>query len=338
MAKLSGGVRAAPRVAVLPVAVGIMLITTPGASGGPVEDAIQHLRGDSVYLDPASNRNVDLDAVRRAIGDQPIKIAIIPKIDSINAVAVLPRRLAADLPGNTIAVISGRYFYAGSETLCKGLAGTAAADAINANEAALDANNTADSPSDITKPLTDFVATVKASPTCPEVGARGDRYADEPGGGAAAAGPDDTATVLPWVLGGVGVLGLAAGASVLVTRRRTRDTVVAHRDHAVALVRRLGDELAELADLAEGDVGERDRAEAAAHHAEAQALLAGATTDGHLAAVSHLAAAGLAATRSARVALGRDPGPPVPDVPAAEPEPAVVRVSGDTPTAERDER
>src|SRR5207302_11077833 len=95
----------------------------------------------SVYLDPGSNRNLNVAAVRSAIGSAPIKIAVLPRIESVNQVAVLPRTLAGQLPGNTIGVISGRYFYAGSEVVCKGAAGEAAAKAIKANEAALDANN-----------------------------------------------------------------------------------------------------------------------------------------------------------------------------------------------------
>jgi hypothetical protein len=318
--------------------VGCLLITAPIASAGPVEDAAAALRTDSVYLHPAANRNVDVNAVRQAIGTEPIKIAIIPKIDSVSEVAALPRRLAADLPGNTVAVISGRYFYAGSEVICRGLAGRAAADAINANEAALDANNTADSPSDITKPLAEFVAQVKASPNCPEVGGRGDRYADQPGGGAATvAGPDDTAIVLPWVLAGAGVVVLAVGAWVMLTRRRTRDTAATRREQAVALVERLGDELAELGDMPAGGPGGQERADAAAHHGEATAILVGATTDVHFSAARHAAITGLTAARAARTALGRDPGPPLSQAQrVTEPEPAPI--SGEPPTAETDRR
>src|SRR5262249_25949468 len=141
------------KYALLPAVVGSLLLGGVPASAGPVEKAAAALRTDSVYLDPGSNRNVDLAAVRAAIGAAPIKIAILPRIESVNQVAVLPRTLAASLPGNTIGVISGRYFYAGSEVVCKGSAGQAAAKAIKSNEAVLDAENSADSPADLTKPL-----------------------------------------------------------------------------------------------------------------------------------------------------------------------------------------
>jgi hypothetical protein len=233
------------KYALLPAVLGGLLLGAPAAvsvaPAAPVDQATAALRTDSVYVDPASNRNLDLAAVRAAIGNAPIKIAVLPRIESVNQVAVLPRTLANSLPGNTIGVISGRYFYAGSEVVCKGIAGAAAAKAIKANESALDANNSADSPSDITRPLTDFVAAIKTAPACPEAGARGDRYADEPGGGELAAGQDDTASVLPWVLSGIGVGGLAVGAFVLLTRRRTRRAAAARREETDARLRELVD-------------------------------------------------------------------------------------------------
>ncbi|HEV2780351.1 MAG TPA: hypothetical protein VGX25_13250 [Actinophytocola sp.] len=293
------------RLAVLLPVLGGLLLAAPSADAGPVEDATAALRADSVYVSPVANRRIDLDAVRAAIGAEPIKIAIIPKIESVSEVAALPRRMAADLPGHTIAVISGRYFYAGSEVTCKGVAGRAAADAINANEAALDAVDTPDSPGDLTKPLIDFVTEIKAAPRCPDDVARVDRYADEPGGGAAAAGPDDTATVLPWVLGGAGGIVLIAGAMVLVTRRRTRSGAETDREQAIELVNRLGAELAELpAYGGSGPVSEAV-AEATARHGEAEALLAGATTDAQFAAARTAAQEGLDAARTARAALDR---------------------------------
>lgn len=285
------------KLAVLTVAAGCLLGSAPAASAAaPVDEATAALRTTSVYLAPAANRNLDVEAVRRAIGNEPIKIAIIPRIESVNDVAVLPRQMAAALPGNTIGVISGRYFYAGSEVVCAGAAGRAAADAINGNEAALDANNTPDNPSDLTKPVSDFVAAVKAAPKCPTEAGRLDRYADQPGGGAAVAGPDDTATVLPWVLGGIGLGVLVVATLVLLTRRRTRGTATQHRDEAHTLVRQLGEELAELPE--EGDA----RAEAAAKHGEAEAILVSATTDEQFAAARQAALDGLTAARNARAA------------------------------------
>jgi hypothetical protein len=298
------------KLLVLPVVAGCVLLcaglTGAGAgaaAAGPVEDAVEALRGDSVYVAPGANRHLDVEAVRKAIGDEPIKIAVIARVDSVSEVAALPRTLAGSLPGNTIAVISGRYFYAGSEVVCKGYAGRAATDAINGNEQALDANPGDDSPSDITKPLTDFVASVRSAPRCPSEGSRGDRYADEAGGGQAVAGADDTASILPWILGGIGLAALVAATLVLLTRMRTRSAATAHRDEAIALVARLGEELAGLP----GGDGESAQARntAAALHGEAEAILLGATTDAQFEAATKAATEGLTAARTARAALDR---------------------------------
>jgi hypothetical protein len=324
-------------LSVLPVVLSALIASAP-VSAGPVENAAAALRADSVYLDPGSNRHLDVAAVRDAIGAEHIKIAIIPKIESVSQVAVLPRQLAVDLPGNTIAVISGRYFYAGSEVICKGQAGQAAANAINANEAVLDQNDTADSPSDITKPLTDFVAAIKAAPKCPEEAGRGDRYADEPGGGVAAAGPDDTATVLPWILGGIGIGVLAIGTFALLTRRRTEAIATHRREQANALVSRLGQELGELPQDADGEAAGA-RMEAAGEHGEAEAILLGATTDAQFAAARRAAIKGLHAAREARLALGLGAGPAIPELGQdTEPDLDAVRVSDRQAAAESDRR
>src|SRR2546428_11584050 len=102
------------KYALLPVVLGGLLLGGPVAAAPaaqPVDVAAAALRTESVYLDPASSRNLDIAAIRAAIGKAPIKIAVLPRIESVNQVAGLPRTLANSLPGNTIGVISGRYFY-----------------------------------------------------------------------------------------------------------------------------------------------------------------------------------------------------------------------------------
>ena len=284
-----------------------MLVATP-ASAGPVEDAVGALRDDSMYINPTSGRVLDADAVRAAIGNEPIKIAILPVGPSVEAIRVLPRQMARDLPGNTIAVIAGRYFYAGSEITCGGVAGKAASNAINANEQQLDAEQN----SDITKALTDFVTEVKSAPRCPSEPGRGDRYADEPGGGEVGAGADDSAAVLPWLAGGVVLAVIGVGGWVGFSRRRTREVAGRRREEAVGLVARLGAELDWFFPDEQGKDGPEARMDAAAKHGEAEAILVGATTDEQFGAARHAALEGLIAARATRVAHGMDPGAPVP--------------------------
>ncbi|HEY3259062.1 MAG TPA: hypothetical protein VGJ95_02155 [Pseudonocardiaceae bacterium] len=282
-----------------------MLLTAPAASAGPVQNAVAGLRANPVFLDPSSRRLLDVAAVRAAIGPEPIKIAVLPAGSSTSEVRTWPREIAKELPGNTIAVISGRYFYAGSEVLCSGLAGQAATNAIAKHNTDLDA----DANSDLTAALVDFVGELKSAPKCTSAGGagRGDRYADEPGGGEAF-GTDDTASVLPWVLGGLTLGVLGVGSWVLLSRRRARGRVQLRRGEARELVARLGAELAALqTDGAPGadPAGRQARADAAGKHGEAQALLVGATTNMQYTAVRHAAIEGLTAAAAARALLGR---------------------------------
>jgi hypothetical protein len=303
-------------LAAIPAVMGALLLAgTPALAAGPVDDAIGVLSSDSLFVHPDAGRKLDVNEIRSSVGDEPIKLAILPSGMSVDEVRVLPRQMAKELPGNTIAVISGRYFYAGSEVICSGEAGRAASGAINANEAQLDSAEN----SDITKALIDFVTAVKKAPECPTELSRGDRYADEPGDGGVVTGADDTATLLPWLIGGVAFAVVGVGTWVLLSRLRTRGGVAHRRDEAGALVARLAAELEELPD--EDTDAVTARADAAAKHGEAEAILYGATTDEQFGAARHAALEGLTAAMAARVAIGRDPGQPVPpfDLPADEP-------------------
>ncbi|HVK20337.1 MAG TPA: hypothetical protein VM677_03145 [Actinokineospora sp.] len=286
-------------VRLFPAVVALMLLTAPLASAAPVDDAARELRSAAVWLDPAAKRKLDVPALVKAIGGAPIKIAILPAGPPVSEVSGLPRQLAASLPGQTIAVIAGRYFYAGSEVLCDGEAGKAASGAIAANETFLDSNES----SDLTKALTDFVTAVKAAPTCEGTAGRGDRYGAGPGA-TDVAGADDTMAVLPWVLGGIGALIAGLTIWVTLTRGRTRGRARALRDDTRALVDRLAAEVAELPETHP----------AAAHkHGEAAALLLSATTDVQFDSVRRAAVGGLVAARAARVELGLPAGAEIPD-------------------------
>lgn len=305
------------------------------ASAGPVQDAVAGLRDSPVFVDPAAGRELDIDGLRERIGDQPIRIAILPAGPGTSEVRGWPREISRELPGNTIAVVSGRYFYAGSDVLCHGVAGRAATRAIARHNTTLDQ----DENSDLTEALTDFVAELSTAPRCTsgDGAGRGDRYADEPGGGVAFA-DDDTMTVLPYVAGGLAAGVLGAGGWVLVARRRAAAAAARLREQSRALVSRLGAELEALPDPATGPEGGPEggptsgpesspgsgtaadvvdpATAAAASYAEAQALLLGASTEVQYAAAGNAAIAGLAAARAARGGQG----PPIPDPdPRAEP-------------------
>ncbi len=320
------------RSTLIPATVALLLLGAPAASAAPVDDAARELRSAAVWLDPAAGRQLDVAAVTAAIGGRPIKIAVLPAGPGVAEVSALPRKLAVDLPGQTIAVIAGRYFYAGSEVLCDGEAGRAASGSIAANEVALDADDN----SDLTEALTDFVAAVAAAPTCEGQAGRGDRYASSPG----SAVEDDTATVLPLVAAGIGAAALACLLWVLLARRRARAGALSLRAETRALVDRLATEADQTTAGTEADPAETSGtsappgatgpgSEAAGALGEARALLLGATTDAQFAAARRAAVRGLRAARDARVAAGGPAGAEIPPL-EAEPDGAGSRVPAET--------
>ena len=231
-----------PRLTIL-LAATLLALAVPGAATAatPVDEAVAGLRADHLYLSPQATTKLDQAAVRAAIGDAPIRIAILPAGAGVSKVRQWPRAIADQLPGNTIAVISGRYFYAGSDLLASGAAGVAATHAIAKHKDVLRENTS----SDITAALLDFVAEVKAAPLAPVDGARdarGGRYADVPGGGSGEGASEDTG-ILPWIVGGLVLAVLAGTSGVLYVRRGASGRSRRRRTETRDLLARLGREL-----------------------------------------------------------------------------------------------
>jgi hypothetical protein len=303
----------------------------PALAATPVSDAVAGLRADHLYVDPAATTKLDQAAVRAAIGDEPIRIAIMAAGAGVSTVRQWPRMIADQLPGNTIATIAGRYFYAGSDVLAAGAAGLAATHAIAKHKDVLRENTS----SDITAALLDFVAEVKAAPKAPvSRDDRDSRYADTPGGGTTTGDPADNSqdtSVLPWLIGAAALAALAAVGGVLEVRRRAGSRSRGLHTQTYDLLRRLGGELP--GDTGAGDTGNATGAaaaayaDAAARHGTGQALLTAASTDAQVAAARHVILEGLVAARHARALLGTAPGAAIP--PFDPPAPKVRRDSAE---------
>jgi hypothetical protein len=338
-----------PRLTFL-LAATLLTLAIPGTAQAatPVGDAVAGLRANHLYVDPSATTRLDQAAVRAAIGDAPIRIAILAPGPGVTTVRQWPRAIADQLPGNTIATISGRYFYAGSDILAAGAAGLAATHAIAKHKDVLRENAS----SDVTAALLDFIAEVKAAPRAPAtVDGRADRYADEPGGGTAD-DSEDTG-ILPWIVGGALLAAIAALGGVVEARRRAAGRIRQRRTETHELLDRLAGELdpgvpalkttstdgAGLPDWQAVDVDgsgapawkERAAApadgsgpdwptgqaglafaDAAARYGTAQALLIAASTGQQVDQARHVILEGLIAARTARGLLGKEPGPAVP--------------------------
>jgi len=326
---LARHVRAA--LAVLPALAAAVLLAVPGsvllavpasvllappaaaAAGDAVARAASALGGDeTVYVDPAADTPIDADQVRQAIGNEPIRVAVLPASLASSA-EELPRRIGEQVPDTTIAVVAGRRLVAGSSLLRAGTAGRLAGEAVERNQAQLRDDG------DVTKALLDFVTAVGEAPTASS-------------GGGLPPGPGDTGGTSVPAAGGGGATGegsRSGGGGLLVAllllsllgggaylfsrkRRRTRE-LEGRRAEVLSYYHRLGSDVS-LLDPGDDQVSRQALADAAERYSAAGAMLEHADTDGEYDAARRIALEGLMATRVVRQRTGLDPGPELPPI------------------------
>jgi hypothetical protein len=287
----------------------VLLAAAPAARADAVDDAIGALRSEAVYVAPGvTTPRIDEAAVRAAIGDRPIKVAVLPGEDygsnprAYDAALLIGRTLSPEAP-LTVGVVAGRSFSAASSALCQGAASNAAKSAVDGNRAELQQRN------DVTSTLRDFVGLVDAapaatSPACGQSSAAGqtDVSGDASGGSA-----------WPWVLG-LGAVGAAgAGAFVVSRRRRRLKELEGRRAEVLSLYDRLGADVQHL-DPRDDPVARQALADASERYTATGSLLAHADTHEEYDVARRTALEGLQAARTARIELGLDPGPELPPI------------------------
>lgn len=289
-------VSAVPRLLALAGLTAVFVLTLPigPAVADPIDDAIDALQSDSLYVDPGADTPIDEDRVRDAIGDQPLLVAILPD-DSGDAFDAATR-IGVALPDNTVAVVANRDLAAGSDIVCAGFSDDAAGAAVDDNRSQLEADG------DVTELLVDFAERMESAPglnDCPADGAETD------GNG--------------WLwFAGIGVAGLAGIGGYVVYRRRKRSQEFEGlRAEILSYYNRLA---ADVSGLSPGDdpVTVQAVADASERYTSTGALLDEADTLGEYAAARRTVLEGLIAARTARQRLGLDPGSEIP--PAEEPE------------------
>ena len=287
-----------------------LLVAAPAAHADSVDDAVNQLRSASVYVAPGvTEPNVDVDAVTRAIGSRPIKIAVLPDDDygslpkAFSAAEQIGKALAPDSP-LTVGVVAGTKFNAASSQYCAGAASVVARDSVEANREQLEQTN------DVTRTIESFVTGLQSRPVSGSSACRGSSAA----GASDATDNSGGSGAVPWVLGGIGVLGAGGvGAWMLSRRRRQRKEMEGRRAEVLSLYDRLG---ADVQNLHGGDdpVARQALADAAERYTATGSQLSQADTHQEYDVARRTALEGLQAARTAREALGIDPGPDLPPI------------------------
>ncbi|MDP9183094.1 MAG: hypothetical protein M3P04_10015, partial [Actinomycetota bacterium] len=123
-----------------------------------------------------------------------------------------------------------------------------------------------------------------------------------------------------WVLGGLVVVGAAgAGVAFRASRQRRKRLNEALRAEVEQLYERLGADVLNL-DARDNAVARQALADAAERYSACGGQLSSADTPAEFAAARRTAVEGLTAARTARTALGLDPGPEIPLVPGSGPQ------------------
>jgi hypothetical protein len=286
-----------------------LLLAAPVAHADGVDDAVTKLRSAPVYVAPGvSEPKIDVAAVTQAIGTKPIKIAVLDGDDygSTSKTFDASKQIGTALAPNeplTVGVVAGRSFNASSSQFCSGAASTVAKDAVEANKTQLQQSD------DVTAAVEAFItglqsAPVSGSSACQGSSAAGASDQQDSSGGSSA---------VPWVLGGIGVVGAGGvGAFVLSRRRRRQKEMEGRRAEVLSLYDRLGADVQNL----HGDdpVVRQALADAAERYTATGSQLSQADSHAEYDVARRTALEGLQAARTARLKLGLDPGPELPPI------------------------
>jgi hypothetical protein len=276
---------------------GLVLLAAP-AAGADVNAAISALSSSNLYVDDSAGAKLDRSASGAALNNST-KIAILPS-DAGNP-GSLARQIGQALGGRvTVGVFVGHSFNAASNVLCTGQAGSLASKAVSDNRAQLQSDG------DLTNTIKDFAALVDGTSACRGSQGNGDSGSTGSSGGGGNGG---------WIaLGILGVLGAGVVAGLVWwRRRRERLALLDERAKVQPYYDRLAAEVSSL-DPAGNATARQALADASERFNSAGSQLASATRPAQLQAARRSVLEGLQATRTARTALGLDPGPELPPI------------------------
>jgi hypothetical protein len=286
------------------MAAGVLFFSALPASASPADDAITKLRSDSLYVaGDASGVTVNQDAARAALNGSAAKAAVFGTGDG--SPTSLARQIGMGLGGQqTIGVFVGTRYGAGSNVLCTGYAEAAIDRAVKDNQQQLTSTK------DLTPTIEEFARLVS---TAPKKADGQCQSAGSTNGGTTTSSKSGSSGTSGWaILGIFGVIGAGVvGALVWWRKRRDRRAL----NDARALIQPYYDRLAnEIGTLQPGDNATARQAlsDASERFNSAGSQMASATSLAQLGGARRSVLEGLQAARTARVALGLDPGPDLP--------------------------
>lgn len=280
-------------VAALLAIATVLLIGAPPAAAD-VGAATTALGTSNLYVDETAGATLNREAAGNALSTE-VKVAVLPS--GSGDPGQLARQIGQSLGGSvTVGVFVGHQFNAGSNALCAGTAGSLAKRAVADNRSQLQADN------DLTNTIADFANLV------------GNAKAGCSGGKASSKGSSTG-----WIgLGILAVLGAAAiGGLLSWRRRRDRLALVDARASVQPFYDRLA---ADVGSLQPGGnaVARQALADASERFNSGGSQLASATRPAQVEAARRSLLEGLQASRTAREALGLDPGPELPPIVASQ--------------------
>jgi hypothetical protein len=281
----------------VPAVLFTALLVTAAPAGADTSAAIDQLKSNNLYVDESAGAKLEQGEASSALSDS-VKVAVLPSNagDARSLATEIGERLGGDL---TVGVFVGNRFNAASNVLCRGQASSLATRAVNDNISQLRSNN------DLTATIKDFASMVKSAGHCSRNAGQGTSSPD--------IGRDRSSGTSGWaILGIFGGLGAAAVGALAWRRKRKDRRALAD---ARALIQPYYDRLAgDISNLQPGDNATARQAlsDASERFNSGGSQLASATTLAQLGGARRSILEGLQATRTARVALGLDPGPDLP--------------------------
>jgi hypothetical protein len=293
----------------LAVLAALGLLAPQLAAADTVSDAVTGLTSANLYVGD-SDAKLDKDTVTAALAAN-VKIAVLPA--SAGDATSLANQIGRQLDPNStsklvIGVFAGRSFSAASSAYCSGYASSQAKAAVNAHKSALQAGG--DHP-DLTATIQDFASRVR---TGPALGSSSCSGSGSGSGSDTASGSSSSGTsAWPWLVGLGVVAGGGIGGYVFYSKRKRNRDLAAARANVDPYYDRLANELNTL-DPKDNAIARQALGDAAERFTSAGSQLSTANTVQQYGLARRTVLEGLYAARTARTALGIDPGPELPPV------------------------